>query len=163
MRLKLGDDAEKWLKRILIGGVVFFAASAFAGWNRYAKSGDSSDLCIGFILGLLMLVCTFLFVLIMTEREINEFGVREYGFFGKIKLKELSWNDMTFVGSVIIMTGRTKDTPVRMIVCSASRPRKRYKNSPHYQQPKGKHINFPDRPDVRAQICKYAGDRFEEL
>ena len=125
----------------------------------YLRDGETLEL--GFLLfGIAMLLYLPMLCQVLT---VDETGVKEYAYFGRIKLRELTWEEAAFVGSAVIKLESIKNVTARMIVCAITRPNKRYHNSLSYQQPKGKHINLPDRPDVRALVQQYVGDRFEEL
>ena len=161
MRIALGDDVKKWLKRVLIGAVILSFAMTAHEVIKAVRSGDDPGLLFDGIAAVLFPLLVFCIVLLFPERVIDETGVTEYGFFGKIRMRHMSWDEMAFVGSVIIMAGKDYTTPVRMIVCGKAPPRKLYSNSRHFREPKGKHINLPDNPEVRARVLQFVGDRFE--
>ena len=159
MRIEPSPDQKQVVRlAIAIFAAVGLGCVIFSGID-YLRHGGTFEL--GFMLfGIVLLLSLPLFGQVWT---VDETGVKEYLYFGRIKLRELTWEEAAFVGSAVMKIDSFKNVTGRMIVCSITRPKKRYHNSLSYQQPKGKHINLPDRPDVRALVQQYVGDRFEEL
>ena len=159
MRIEPSPDQKQAVRlAIAIFAAVGLGCVIFSGMN-YLRHGETFEL--GFLLfGIALLLSLPMFGQVWT---VDETGVKEYLYFGRIKLRELTWEEAAFVGSAVMTIDSFKNVTGRMIVCSIAQPKKRYHNSLSYQQPKGKHINLPDRPDVRALVQQYVGDRFEEL
>ncbi len=159
MRIEPSPD-QKQAERLAIAifAAVGLGCVIFSGIH-YLRHGETFELSF-LLFGIALLLSLPMFGQVWT---VDETGVKEYLYFGRIKLRELTWEEAAFVGSAVMTIGSLKNVTGRMIVCSTMRPKKRYHNSLSYQQPKGKHINLPDRPDVRALVQQYVGDRFEEL
>ncbi len=159
MRIEPSPDQKQAVRlAIAIFAAIGLGCVIFSGMN-YLRHGETFELSF-LLFGIALLLSLPMFGQVWT---VDETGVKEYLYFGRIKLRELAWEEAAFVGSAVMTIDSFKNVTGRMIVCSTMRPKKRYHNSLSYQQPKGKHINLPDRPDVRALVQQYVGDRFEEL
>ena len=159
MRIEPSPDQKQAVRlAIAIFAAVGLGCVIFSGID-YLRDGATFELSF-LLFGIALLLSLPMFGQVWT---VDETGVREYVYFGRIKLRELTWEEATFVGSAVMKIENLRNISYRMIVCSIVRPKKRYQNSQSYQQPKGKHIHLPDRPDVRELVQQYVGDRFEEL
>ena len=159
MRIEPSPD-QKQLARMAIAifAAVDLGCVIFSGID-YLRDGATFELSF-LLFGIALLLYLPMFCQVWT---VDDTGVKEYLYFGRIKLRELTWEEAAFVGSAVMTIDSFKNVTGRMIVCAITRQKKRYHNSLSYQQPKGKHINLPDRPDVRELVQQYVGDRFEEL
>ena len=159
MRIEPSPDQKQLVRMEIAILAALGLGSLILSVIHYYRDGETYEL--GFMLfDIVLLLFLPMFCQVWT---VDETGVREYVYFGRIKLRELTWEEATFVGSAVMKIENLRNISYRMIVCSIVRPKKRYQNSQSYQQPKGKHIHLPDRPDVRALVQQYVGDRFEEL
>ncbi len=107
------------------------------------------------------------FVLVWATKDylVDEVGIRELGFFGKVKLKQFHWSDFAFVGILDLKARFRDELEGHAIVCATFIPKMRFSNSTQYVLGNKGVLKFEYDPELYETIMKLknASDLKNEL
>ena len=96
------------------------------------------------------------FVLIVATKDylVDEVGIRELGFFGKIRLKQYHWSDFAFVGVLDLKARFRDELEGPAVVCATFVPKMRFSNSTQYVLGNKGVLKFEYDPELYETIMK---------